>query len=357
MATQSSQQTNVSQLSIKRLISPISRCILLVLMLSTSTGLLIRQLIGVTLRDLLALSVGVLWFLGDLLPTISLLFLLHNLLISENRDGAKRIFPFDKQTVSSLDCIIVLFSSLYLLDLVISISCYLGSFRHQSDTCQNLQKHYRYAFFHVQIFVAILYLTQPWRWSRLDLRRILADTQKFIYLLSATIQSLMQRINSRQPDRVKNQLKNDLPVLDSTEISAENENVRSDAAVDDQIGKQSMKSEVSTPSSSKLRAVKSRTRRARTSSSARVKKAKLSKGAVLVVNQSAKSRSTMSRQKLGRRKAPQSSRSTASQIVISSDDRRRRRSCGGSKSSLSEDHLCNFQPDSTRTVNLNLNVS
>lgn len=353
MATEPPELRGTSQISIEKLISPLSRCILLVVLLSTSTGLLVRQLIGVTLKDLLALSVGVVWFLGDLLPTISLLVLLHDILLSGKKDETKEIFRVNGRPVTTLDCIIIIFSLLYLIDLIVTISCYLGSFRHQNDDCQNLLRNYRYTFFHIQTIVAILYFTRPWRWSRLDLRKVLVDAQKFIKLVSAIVRSLLQRITpSKSDDSVQESedtQKDNAPIDKAASIStrgltvAEAPSTLVDPQSSERVDSGSLQSSKSGP----------RAGNSKSSSSTRKRRSITSKGVVLVVKQTAMGRGGTLRQQS--RKHQSSRGSSASQIVIS-------RSFGGRsskvpKSFISEDHLCTIQPDATRTVNLNLNMN
>lgn len=353
MANEPPDLTATSHISIRRLISPLSRCILLVLLLSTSTGVLIRQLIGVTLKDLLALSVGILWFLGDLLPTVSLIVLIHDLLISEKKDSTKELFRVNGRPVTALDCIILLFSLLYLIDLLVSISCYISSFRHPTNDCHNLLRNYRYTFFHVQTLVAILYLTKPWVWTRLDLRKTLVDAQRLISLVAATIQSIIQRINPLSSNDRGDNPYDQQRQNDAASVSAQN---LLSSPTETQVGEPVINVSNVQPLGSEPRATKIQTSRTRSSSSTRKRRTTSSKGVLLVVDQLATSRGGALRRQPRRRLASRALGASARQIVISRDIGRRR-SSRGTKSLVSDDHLCNIQSDSARTVNLNLNMS
>lgn len=164
-------ELETSRLSVNQLVEPSVRCFVLVLVLLVSTGPLIRELFAVAILDLAALLVGFLWFLGDLVPSLSLVVLLHDAILVRKRD-------------KSLDALITLFLALYLLDLVL--------FLFYTDSAR--LKHYRLAFFHLQIWLAMAYVFA--RTTRYDLRLIGLKFKPLLELMSRSVKGLQYRTPS-----------------------------------------------------------------------------------------------------------------------------------------------------------------
>lgn len=161
------ETTNV--ISLRRLARPVTSCVLLLLLSSVSTGPLIRELFTLTLSDLLAFTVGLLWLLGDVLPCIAIIVTIHDILFIGKRDATYIVIKGRRITLPEL--ILATFCILYLVDFILTVTGY------------SRLDNYRHGFFHFQVLISILYLAKPWFWSRLDLRDIVARLERF-YLLS-----------------------------------------------------------------------------------------------------------------------------------------------------------------------------
>lgn len=185
--TPANDLSNSDRIRLEQLLGLVTRCILFTLVFVVSTGPLIRQLIGIVLRDLMVLLVGSFWLLGDIIPCLALLLLIHDTLIARKQD-------------KFLDAIVTLFTILYLIDFIIFTSCYFQFQLNNSNNCNRFLANYRYALFHIQIFFSILYLKKPWQWTKFDLRKILAYLERFYLLAYNMTQAILRRIDhsSRQ---------------------------------------------------------------------------------------------------------------------------------------------------------------
>lgn len=143
-----------------------------------STGPLLFRLFYTTLRNSCALLVGALWVLGDLLASISVLVILHDLLVVPPN--------FQTNQLSNLDIIRLLFIVLYTVDLVALIIGKLGA----NQTYLSVYK-YRLTWFHIQVTLAILYTLRP---SNLDLRHLLAQLDRMHSLCLRWVRSVSSRI-------------------------------------------------------------------------------------------------------------------------------------------------------------------
>lgn len=187
-------QSGSNQLSVNQLAGTLIRCTLLALVFTVSTGPLIRKLLSVTLEDCLTLFVGVFWLLGDILPSIALLVLFHDVLIIRKRDDSELVRWGDR-AITLLDVIVGVLVVLYSGDIVISFSCYIGYPRSKKE-CMSFLEKYRSLFFHIQIALAILYLIKPWRWTELDLRNILSYFERFYRLALKVTHSLLKVLDT-----------------------------------------------------------------------------------------------------------------------------------------------------------------
>lgn len=165
----------IEVISFKRLIRPISKCLFVILVLSVSTGSLIRELVLLTISDLFALTIGFLWLLGDIIPCVALFATFYDLLLTGKEDETCLLVQ---------DSIFVLFIALYLIELLIVFKNYA---KHQES---DLLVSYRYNFFNFQILISILYLTKPWAWKNLDLRNIVVSLGRFHLLLYRMAESI-----------------------------------------------------------------------------------------------------------------------------------------------------------------------
>ena len=110
--------TRSDRLSARELVGPATRCIILALVLTTSTGILIRELIATAFLDLLAFLVGSLWLIGDILPCVALLFVIHDVLLAKKKDNSEFLRVRGK-VISFLDAIVIVFIVLYFIDIII----------------------------------------------------------------------------------------------------------------------------------------------------------------------------------------------------------------------------------------------
>lgn len=190
MEIRASNQTNGSQISIDKFAGPLTRCIIAVIILTTSTGLLIRKLIANTLAELVACTVGISWLAGDLLLCLAIIIVLHDVLIVSKRDDEQVLIVRGK-SLSFLDIVTILFCCLYLLDLIIFLHCTL---RPRAD-CQATLTHYRYIFFHIQLYISLFYITKPWKWAKLDIGQIMNWFNNFILFLQRLYSSMNLYVN------------------------------------------------------------------------------------------------------------------------------------------------------------------
>lgn len=176
-----------SKLSFEELLKPVSRCIVLALVLVVSTGPLIRKLIAVTISDLAALTVGCLWFIGDLIPCVALMKVLHDSLLAHNRPLPIRHHQTGPNSSTDqfqlIDLIMVTFAVLYALDFIIFVS-----------SSRTLLDNYRYAFFHIQILVSIIYMLT--KCSKLDLRQLVLSFELFHTQALKVTHALQRLLNS-----------------------------------------------------------------------------------------------------------------------------------------------------------------
>lgn len=179
----SNGQANV--ISFKRLLRPISRCVFLIVVLSVSTGPLIRELIRLSLSDLLAFTVGLLWLSGDIIPCIAVIATLYDIILVGKRDDSYLLVVRGKYVPIS-DLILILFIALYLFELIIVSTNYLSAKSGYSDLLEG----YRYGFFNLQVFVSILYVSKPWAWRQIDIRNIVANLGRFHLLLFKMAKSI-----------------------------------------------------------------------------------------------------------------------------------------------------------------------
>lgn len=163
------------RINLKRLVRPISKCLFVILVLSVSTGPLIRELIRLTISDLFAFTIGFLWLLGDIIPCVALFATFYDLLLTGKKDGTCLLVQ---------DLIFMLFIALYLVELFIVFKNYA---KHEES---DLLAGYRYTYFNFQILISILYITKPWAWKRLDLRNIVVSLGRFHLLLYRMAESI-----------------------------------------------------------------------------------------------------------------------------------------------------------------------
>ena len=186
--------SRTNQIRLGQLASPAARCLLAALALAVSTGPLIRKLLAIALSDVITFFVGLLWLLGDLIPSLALIILFHDILIARRVDKSET-FRIRCYKVSLLDFITILFIVLYAIDFVISLLNYFDR-NHEKQLAT-----FRYAFFHLQILLAILYVIKPWRWTEIDLREIVASFVRF-YSLAHRVALGLSRCLERSPQAV-----------------------------------------------------------------------------------------------------------------------------------------------------------
>lgn len=176
---------------------PTTRCVIIALVLTVSTGALIRQLIRNTFYDIVVFVIGLLWLMGDLIPCIALFVLAHDVLISykwqRTQTGSSDpvVLTVRGKTYSLLDVIILSFSIMYMVDVILNIICNISSFNTtmQSRGCMQALSSYRQTFFHIQVIVALLYLLRHWKWQNFDLRAIINKLDRLFGLLQKMLRS------------------------------------------------------------------------------------------------------------------------------------------------------------------------
>lgn len=335
--TDSRVESNV--IDFRQVVELVSKCLLVAIILSTSTGPFIRELISITLVDLLTFCVGLLWLLGDILPCMSILLIIHDCFLKSNPASRELILIRGRQ-VTPLLVIIILFLILYLLDITIIFACYTISYTHKSTTknCETFLASYRYTFFHIQLITSMIYAIKPWRFSGTSFGKILSDLKNF--QLFAPQQPPVESISDRQNlicglhqslepsnDIVAQSTSGASQVADESKIPSEKNVQRKNAST---VSKSSYKrTGKSTSRSSKSVSTRQQTKRATNGNSRTVKRPR--SGMIV-----------------GAR------RSMARQTVIMQV---RRQPSRGGKSLSSKRHSAGCNIDSTRTLNLNLNMN
>lgn len=174
MATSS---TNQDQINISRIAGPISRCVVIIIILATSTGILIRRLITITLYELAAFTVGSLWLGIDLILSLGIILLIHDILILGKVDNDTKLVIRGK-TLLLNDIIIILFGCLYIIDILLVLNCSVG--KHPTQDCEAAISYYRQIFFHIQLYISVIYLLKPWKWSKIDLQKMIDQLASII---------------------------------------------------------------------------------------------------------------------------------------------------------------------------------
>lgn len=157
--------------------------VLVSLVISTSTGTLLRRLIIKTASHLVAFTLGFFWLLGEIIPCIALLLLIHRLLIDKRQDDEIRI-NLKNVSLTSKEIVIFLFVGLYSIELILVASCSLGR---ENNDCINTLTIYRNIFFHIQLYIALIYLLKPWNWTKIDLKNTLSMLGKLFISFSKRI--------------------------------------------------------------------------------------------------------------------------------------------------------------------------
>lgn len=185
----------------RRLVKPISKCIILVIVLSTSTGLLIRKLIGLTIIDLLTFIVGLLWLIGDIIPCYCILYTLFNLSINNFEDDGVKIRAFNT-TITLSYVILLFFSILYVIEFTLVLVCFSTGAK-----CFGLLDNYRNTFFYLQVIVSILYTTKPWLLNRQKFDSILTKIKRFYRTLIVPENSQQDSLDSDPSNELSLSLK------------------------------------------------------------------------------------------------------------------------------------------------------
>lgn len=142
--------------------------IIIALVISTSTGIHLRRLIKTTASHLIALIVGFFWFLGEFIPCVAIVLMIHQLLIGKKHYNQLTIRIKDV-TLTIKQCIIVLFVCLYFIELILIASCSLK----KGNDCDATLTLYRDVFFHIQLYISVIYIARPWDWNKFDLKELL----------------------------------------------------------------------------------------------------------------------------------------------------------------------------------------
>lgn len=193
-------------IDVRGLAGPFARCILVAIILSTSTGILIRKLFLLTISDLAALTVGTIWALGDIVPCLSICLVIHDALVA-NDSGLRVLKNLQQGNPTLLDIIISIFCILYIIELVL-VAKYLAT---SLDTDiyelghSNTITKYRNIFFHFQIIVCIIYLLHRLRLANLKIRVLIPRFSNLFAFIRVVIQSLSHRLNDSNhiPDQIR----------------------------------------------------------------------------------------------------------------------------------------------------------
>lgn len=201
MAARIADDASIMKLIINGLQHPFIRCLIIILILTTSTGPLILRLVSLTTRDLVVFTVGAFWLLGDILPTVGLLLLIYDLLIYRATDPRDDITIYGLR-VNLSHIITIVFVLLYTIDACLSTYNLVNS-NNQSLNLHQTSKDYRYLLFNIQITISILYLLKVWRWPQFDLRVLMGKLDKSFILLhkmSKALQDLLTNGPRKSPD-------------------------------------------------------------------------------------------------------------------------------------------------------------
>lgn len=171
------------------------RCLILVMVLISSTGPLIRRLFFLTLRHSLAILLGSLWLAGDLLPSVALFVVMKRILLDIELSSISKL-----SHITFLHFSILVSVALYSTELIAYIYCT----RIASANCEENLVTFRYIFFHIQALLAILDLLKPWNWSNIDLRDILTRFERLHSLCLRVTCGLLSLLNrtTRSPHQL-----------------------------------------------------------------------------------------------------------------------------------------------------------
>lgn len=352
------RHSSPSQINLFALPVPLAKSVVLTLVVFTSTGVYIRKLFWLALCDTLAISVAFLWVLGDFLPCVALSKLAFDFSkdITERRRVNVRELIFPR---SFLAAVLNTFALLYLIDAAIRIRCRRLGPSSSQDECHRMLLTFEKAFFHIQVTLSILNLTKPWLWSRLDLRRIIKNLERFYLLAYKMAHSISSRLDSsaivqmkpyneaRQSEyRVGERAVTGSPAKSSAVLSSQSELVTTGPDILSQREPSGLNNHSQRRESRRSRVA------SRTPSSAR-------KATATVIRRGRSSLATSNRRSITSRSV--SSRSRASYRVgtrrgksLTLSHRRGRVSV---KATTVKGHSCIGVSDGTRTVNLNLNMS
>lgn len=157
--------------------------ILVSLVISTSTGTLLRRLIIKTASHLVALTIGFFWLLGELIPCLTFLLMIHRLLIDKRLDDEAKI-KFKGLTLRAKEVVIILFIGFYSIELILLAGCLLGK---DNNDCLNTLNIYRNISFHIQLYIGLIYFAKPWEWTKIDLRKSISTLCKQLISFSSHI--------------------------------------------------------------------------------------------------------------------------------------------------------------------------
>lgn len=214
-----------NSIEIRKLVNPLSRCILIVVLLYTSTGWLVRQLIVTALTDLIVFVVGLIWLLGDIIPCVSIMVVIHDSLIDRNNKN---------QNSPILNLIIVVFGLLYLVDGILFITCYFNLHK-TGKICISTLQNFRQTFFHIQVVVSIIYLSKFWQWTQPDIRNIIKRFERYNLLFYRIAHSISSRLGSHKETSTSQK------VAEGVESTSNLKNLESSAIKKNPIRKRSSK--------------------------------------------------------------------------------------------------------------------
>lgn len=351
------EATQDQAISNRRLTGSITRSLILTIILITSTGPLIRHLFAITLKDLAVFIVGLLWILGDLIPTTAILFTIYDILIVPKRDES-HLFTINGKRYSISQTILTLFAILYLIDFILFVSLHTwASNSNYISLTFTLRDRYRHAFFHLQVFICIIYMTKPWKWAQIDLRDIMLHVERSNLILYKIAHAISQRLNSAYP---LNEVVDPLVPSGST-LSDRNSAVSAAVKKTVKVALANMPPAAKQVPRRPGKVVTTRraTRRVATRSvkTTRLKRISANNRRVTAVirRQGSSTRARVVRRSQITRGGSSSSRGSAQQTVLM----RVGRSCGTAKSlTRRQIRRTNKMPDTAaRTVNLNLNMN
>lgn len=253
------------RLNNNNLVSSGTTCLIIALVISTSTGFHIRRLIVTSCFRLIGFTVGFFWLIGDLLPCFALLWLINKLIIERKQEQDIKVIYVKGIELTLKEVIIIIFIWLYFIELVLVTSCSIG----KRDDCETTLIVYKNIFFHIQVYIAVIYLLKPWTWTKIDLREFLAIIGKILISYSSYMDCVRSKPGVSQNEEHLENPKSDTKSASKISKSANTTSTNSRSKEANRKQQRISRSTITTRSRSRRRPVSERRARSRTTTRTR----------------------------------------------------------------------------------------